>query len=329
MSSAWTSRASPAPETARLATLVARADLEADGARSIHERTGGNPLFVSETVRAYLEDGTLEWRTDASRWSSRPPPGCRSPSRRPRRAHRCPRSRCAPRPRGRLGHRHPLRHDDRRPRAARRPIRSRERRWTSSRRRRSSPPPRTATGGSPIRSSTTPRMPACWPAAAAISTRGWRTSSRRRPGRRAAHDGWRSIGPLPATRIERSRCCVRPPCRRWRSVPRGGGVIPAPRRGARRADRPGRGATAAEAMARCGDPGGAAARGRHGAREDHRAGLACRRDGRRRDYRDAAATSSAATSTGETVTVSPSTAAGPMGRRRGTGRRAPRVAAGA
>jgi adenylate cyclase len=50
------------PETAWLATLIARAALDADGARSIHERTGGNPLFVSETVRAYLEDGTLAWR---------------------------------------------------------------------------------------------------------------------------------------------------------------------------------------------------------------------------------------------------------------------------
>jgi len=50
------------PETARLATLVARAAVDADGARSIHERTGGNPLFVGETVRAFLEDGTLQWR---------------------------------------------------------------------------------------------------------------------------------------------------------------------------------------------------------------------------------------------------------------------------
>ncbi len=50
------------PETARLATFVARAAVDADGARSIHARTGGNPLFVGETVRAYLEDGTLEWR---------------------------------------------------------------------------------------------------------------------------------------------------------------------------------------------------------------------------------------------------------------------------
>lgn len=50
------------PETARLATLVARAAVEAEDARRIHERTGGNPLFVGESVRAYLEDGTLERR---------------------------------------------------------------------------------------------------------------------------------------------------------------------------------------------------------------------------------------------------------------------------
>ncbi len=51
-----------APDTAHLATLVARAALEADGARTLHERTGGNPLFVSETVRAFLDDGTMELR---------------------------------------------------------------------------------------------------------------------------------------------------------------------------------------------------------------------------------------------------------------------------
>ncbi len=50
------------PETARLATIVARAAVDADGAQSIHARTGGNPLFVGETVRAFLEDGTLQWR---------------------------------------------------------------------------------------------------------------------------------------------------------------------------------------------------------------------------------------------------------------------------
>lgn len=50
------------PETAKLATLIARAAVDADDARSIHERTAGNPLFIGETVRAALEDGTLAWR---------------------------------------------------------------------------------------------------------------------------------------------------------------------------------------------------------------------------------------------------------------------------
>ena len=66
------------PETARLATLVARAAVDADGARSIHERTGGNPLFVGETVRAFLEDGTLERRDGRVALSSRRRRACRS-----------------------------------------------------------------------------------------------------------------------------------------------------------------------------------------------------------------------------------------------------------
>ena len=49
-------------ETAQLATIVARAALDADDARRIHERTQGNPLFIGETVRASIEDGTLELR---------------------------------------------------------------------------------------------------------------------------------------------------------------------------------------------------------------------------------------------------------------------------
>jgi predicted ATPase len=49
-------------ESARLATIVARAALDADDARRIHERTQGNPLFIGETVRASLEDGSLELR---------------------------------------------------------------------------------------------------------------------------------------------------------------------------------------------------------------------------------------------------------------------------
>ncbi|MFL5673347.1 MAG: ATP-binding protein, partial [Chloroflexota bacterium] len=51
-----------APETAQLATIVARAALGAEDARQIHERTQGNPLFIGETVRASIEDGTLELR---------------------------------------------------------------------------------------------------------------------------------------------------------------------------------------------------------------------------------------------------------------------------
>jgi class 3 adenylate cyclase len=47
------------PESGQLATNVARAALDAGDARQIHERTGGNPLFVTETVRAFLADGTL------------------------------------------------------------------------------------------------------------------------------------------------------------------------------------------------------------------------------------------------------------------------------
>ncbi len=50
------------PETAKLATIVARAALDAADARRIHERTEGNPLFIGETVRASIEDGTLELR---------------------------------------------------------------------------------------------------------------------------------------------------------------------------------------------------------------------------------------------------------------------------
>ena len=46
-------------ESGQLATNIARAALDTDGARRIHERTGGNPLFVAETVRAFLADGTL------------------------------------------------------------------------------------------------------------------------------------------------------------------------------------------------------------------------------------------------------------------------------
>jgi adenylate cyclase len=49
-------------EVGILAADVAGAALDSDDARFVHGRTGGNPLFVSETVRALLEDGQLELR---------------------------------------------------------------------------------------------------------------------------------------------------------------------------------------------------------------------------------------------------------------------------
>jgi class 3 adenylate cyclase len=49
-------------ETAQLATMVARAALDAGDALRIHDRTQGNPLFIGETVRASIEDGSLELR---------------------------------------------------------------------------------------------------------------------------------------------------------------------------------------------------------------------------------------------------------------------------
>ena len=50
------------PDTARLATIVAGAAVDAAAAHRIHERTAGNPLFVGETVRAFLDDGTFDRR---------------------------------------------------------------------------------------------------------------------------------------------------------------------------------------------------------------------------------------------------------------------------
>jgi predicted ATPase len=50
------------PETGRLATEVAEAAVDSDDARRIFERTDGNPLFIAETVRASLEDGSLARR---------------------------------------------------------------------------------------------------------------------------------------------------------------------------------------------------------------------------------------------------------------------------
>jgi len=48
--------------TARLAASVAGAALAEETARHLHARTGGNPLFIVETVRALLEDDVLVQR---------------------------------------------------------------------------------------------------------------------------------------------------------------------------------------------------------------------------------------------------------------------------
>ena len=48
--------------TERLAASVAGADLADEAAVTLHERTGGNPLFVGETVRALLEEDALVLR---------------------------------------------------------------------------------------------------------------------------------------------------------------------------------------------------------------------------------------------------------------------------
>jgi predicted ATPase len=51
-----------AAETGELAADVAGTALAPDDARFVHGRTGGNPLFVSETVRSLLEEGALAIR---------------------------------------------------------------------------------------------------------------------------------------------------------------------------------------------------------------------------------------------------------------------------
>ena len=43
--------------TQELASAIAGTEVDRDEARRLHERTGGNPLFIQETVRALLEDG--------------------------------------------------------------------------------------------------------------------------------------------------------------------------------------------------------------------------------------------------------------------------------
>ena len=45
------------PETRQLAAVVAGAELGPSDGRRLHQRTAGNPLFISETVRAIFGPG--------------------------------------------------------------------------------------------------------------------------------------------------------------------------------------------------------------------------------------------------------------------------------
>src|SRR5439155_919238 len=46
-------------ETGELARAVAGLDVEPDDVRRLHARTGGNPLFIGETVRAIVDEGSV------------------------------------------------------------------------------------------------------------------------------------------------------------------------------------------------------------------------------------------------------------------------------
>ena len=95
------------PETARLATLIARAAVEADGVRSIHQRTGRQSAV-------HRRDGPRVPRGRDARMARRPGRADRDraaahaghASGRPRRAHRCPGAGRARGARRRLDHRH-------------------------------------------------------------------------------------------------------------------------------------------------------------------------------------------------------------------------------
>lgn len=51
-----------AAETGRLAAALAGGDLAPQDVRRLHERTDGNPLFIGETIRALLDEGSLDRR---------------------------------------------------------------------------------------------------------------------------------------------------------------------------------------------------------------------------------------------------------------------------
>ena len=170
-----------APETAQLATIVARAALDAQDARRIHERTQGNPLFIGETVRASIEDGTLELRDGRmSLVESRAPQTAVDAAGSAGRPHRRPRPDGTGRPRRGLRHRHriPGRRAGGPARAADPATDARPAGRFGAR----------AAGGrrdvaiQSTRSSTRPRMPGYWRRADAACIPGWRIGSKSGPG---------------------------------------------------------------------------------------------------------------------------------------------------
>ena len=128
-------RASTRPRPASSRGRVAGAAVDADDVHRLHARTGGNPLFVGETVRAIVDEGAITERRPARDRTGRGAPtvpvtlrallGSRIDA---------PVGRGADRPPGRLGHRDDVPRADRRgrPRRARR----RRRSTSGSRRRR-------------------------------------------------------------------------------------------------------------------------------------------------------------------------------------------------
>ena len=292
-----------------LATLVARAAVDADGARSIHERTGGNPLFVGETVRALLEDGTLEWRdgrvalieTRRAAAAGHAAGRARRPHRRPRPGGARGRS-ASPRSSASASIGDGIERAARRRPCRRRPSRPPRRRGAdpSGRGRRVAVRPRAHPRRGLCRPAGEP--PAGPPRAAGRPPRG-AAPARRHVGQIAVHraaagDAERAL-PAPARGGR---------CRRWRSGrrprrPRSGGRPPTSRRRATRRPRdrrPRRGrATRPCGGRRLGPPRRTARRGATSGR---------RRDRRARRLGEASARPRDGSGAGPTVIVSPSTA---------------------
>ena len=193
-----------APETAQLATIVARAALDADDARRIHERTQGNPLFIGETVRASIEDGTprVARRPDGAHRTGRAAPAADPASRARRAASTASTSRRATCSGSRRSSASRSGHDELEDLLGE-PVAP----GTLDRLVDAAlivPSARTGHGASATRWSTTPRMPGSWQRAGGASTPGSRIGSRPVRGR---------------SRSRRSRSTARPPAMPRRAIP--------------------------------------------------------------------------------------------------------------